>query len=54
MFFTSSGKTRGRAMHVRFWHLADMPMDYGDVCFRGKSGHSEVMGQCPLPKADIA
>jgi len=39
------------AQNVRFWHKADMETAFGDVCFRGNSGH---WGMSVLPpKADI-
>ena len=37
--------------NVCFWHKADVPRAFGDVCFRGNSGHCG-MSALP-PKADI-
>jgi hypothetical protein len=33
---------------VRYWHLADMLMAFGDVRFRRQSGHGQDFLPCPL------
>jgi hypothetical protein len=38
--------------NVALWHKADMTMAFGDVSFRGNSGHWG-MSALPPPKADI-
>jgi hypothetical protein len=37
-----------KTLNVRFWHLADIVVAFGNVRFRGKSGHRNSPVSCLL------
>ena len=39
---------RNRHRDVRFWHLADVPLELTNVCFEGKSGLDADVTRCLL------